>query len=128
MGLLFKMVSGDIQQALGYRDFFLWVLLAALTSNLAWYYHRRGRSPQQHQPTGGFGAEVLGEVETAVFGVGLLAGGFGHASAPGSGQVAMSCRPDFPARPASTLTPVLVIASRVRGAGMGGGPSSFPSS
>lgn len=28
--VLFKMVSGDIQQALGYRDFFLWVLVAAL--------------------------------------------------------------------------------------------------
>src|SRR5690606_21248926 len=80
------------------------------------------RGAEQHQPTGGFGAEVLGEVETAVFGVGLLAGGFGHASAPGSGQVAMSCRPDFPARPASTLTPVLVIASRVRAADGNGCP------
>lgn len=28
--VLFKMISGDIQQALGYRHFFLWVLLAAL--------------------------------------------------------------------------------------------------
>ena len=28
--VLFKVVSGDIQQALGYRDFFLWVLLSAL--------------------------------------------------------------------------------------------------
>jgi PAT family beta-lactamase induction signal transducer AmpG len=28
--VLFKMVSGDIQQALGYRHFFLWVLVAAL--------------------------------------------------------------------------------------------------
>ena len=28
--VLFKMVSGDIQQALGYRDFFLWVLACAL--------------------------------------------------------------------------------------------------
>ncbi|SFD68991.1 MFS transporter [Massilia yuzhufengensis] len=28
--VLFKMVSGDIQAALGYRQFFLWVLLAAL--------------------------------------------------------------------------------------------------
>jgi PAT family beta-lactamase induction signal transducer AmpG len=28
--VLFKVVSGDIQQALGYRDFFLWVLLAAV--------------------------------------------------------------------------------------------------
>jgi PAT family beta-lactamase induction signal transducer AmpG len=28
--VLFRTISGDIQQALGYRDFFLWVLLAAL--------------------------------------------------------------------------------------------------
>jgi PAT family beta-lactamase induction signal transducer AmpG len=28
--VLFKMISGDIQQALGYRHFFLWVILAAL--------------------------------------------------------------------------------------------------
>lgn len=28
--VLFKVVSGDIQQALGYRDFFLWVLVSAL--------------------------------------------------------------------------------------------------
>ena len=28
--VVFKMISGDIQQALGYRHFFLWVLLAAL--------------------------------------------------------------------------------------------------
>lgn len=28
--VLFKMISGDIQAALGYRDFFLWVLVAAL--------------------------------------------------------------------------------------------------
>jgi PAT family beta-lactamase induction signal transducer AmpG len=28
--VLFKMISGDIQQALGYRDFFVWVMLAAL--------------------------------------------------------------------------------------------------
>lgn len=28
--VLFKVVSGDIQQALGYREFFLWVLLCAL--------------------------------------------------------------------------------------------------
>jgi PAT family beta-lactamase induction signal transducer AmpG len=28
--VLFKMISGDIQQALGYRHFFLWVLVAAL--------------------------------------------------------------------------------------------------
>ncbi len=28
--VLFKMISGDIQALLGYRDFFLWVLLAAL--------------------------------------------------------------------------------------------------
>ncbi|WP_020654596.1 hypothetical protein [Massilia niastensis] len=28
--VLFKVISGDIQQALGYRDFFLWVLAAAL--------------------------------------------------------------------------------------------------
>ena len=28
--VLFKMISGDIQQALGYRDFFLWVLASAL--------------------------------------------------------------------------------------------------
>lgn len=28
--VLFKMVSGDIQQALGYRDFFLWVLACAV--------------------------------------------------------------------------------------------------
>ena len=28
--VLFKMISGDIQQALGYRHFFIWVLLAAL--------------------------------------------------------------------------------------------------
>jgi PAT family beta-lactamase induction signal transducer AmpG len=28
--VLFKMISGDIQQALGYRQFFVWVLLAAL--------------------------------------------------------------------------------------------------
>jgi PAT family beta-lactamase induction signal transducer AmpG len=28
--VLFKMISGDIQQALGYRQFFLWVILAAL--------------------------------------------------------------------------------------------------
>ncbi|MGH8854869.1 MAG: MFS transporter [Telluria sp.] len=28
--VLFKMISGDIQGALGYRDFFLWVMLAAL--------------------------------------------------------------------------------------------------
>ena len=28
--VLFKMVSGDIQQALGYRHFFVWVLVAAL--------------------------------------------------------------------------------------------------
>lgn len=28
--VLFKVISGDIQQALGYRDFFLWVLVAAL--------------------------------------------------------------------------------------------------
>jgi len=32
--VLFKMVSGDIQQALGYRHFFLWVLLAALPALL----------------------------------------------------------------------------------------------
>ena len=28
--VLFRTISGDIQQALGYRDFFLWVLVAAL--------------------------------------------------------------------------------------------------
>lgn len=28
--VLFRTISGDIQQALGYRDFFLWVLLASL--------------------------------------------------------------------------------------------------
>jgi PAT family beta-lactamase induction signal transducer AmpG len=28
--VLFKMISGDIQQALGYQRFFVWVLLAAL--------------------------------------------------------------------------------------------------
>jgi PAT family beta-lactamase induction signal transducer AmpG len=28
--VLFKMISGDLQQALGYRHFFLWVLVAAL--------------------------------------------------------------------------------------------------
>ena len=28
--VLFKMVSGDIQQALGYRHFFLWVLACAV--------------------------------------------------------------------------------------------------
>jgi len=28
--VLFRMISGDIQQALGYRDFFLWVLLASV--------------------------------------------------------------------------------------------------
>jgi PAT family beta-lactamase induction signal transducer AmpG len=28
--VLSKVVSGDIQQALGYRQFFLWVLVAAL--------------------------------------------------------------------------------------------------
>jgi PAT family beta-lactamase induction signal transducer AmpG len=28
--VLFRTISGDIQQALGYRDFFLWVLLAAV--------------------------------------------------------------------------------------------------
>lgn len=32
--VLFKMVSGDIQHALGYRQFFLWVLLAALPALL----------------------------------------------------------------------------------------------
>jgi len=32
--VLFTMVSGDIQQALGYRHFFLWVLLAALPALL----------------------------------------------------------------------------------------------
>jgi PAT family beta-lactamase induction signal transducer AmpG len=28
--VLFKVVSGDIQQALGYRAFFLWVLLSSV--------------------------------------------------------------------------------------------------
>ena len=28
--VLFRTISGDIQQALGYRDFFLWVLLASV--------------------------------------------------------------------------------------------------
>jgi PAT family beta-lactamase induction signal transducer AmpG len=28
--VLFKVISGDIQQALGYRHFFLWVICAAL--------------------------------------------------------------------------------------------------
>jgi PAT family beta-lactamase induction signal transducer AmpG len=32
--VLFKVVSGDIQQALGYRHFFLWVLLAAVPALL----------------------------------------------------------------------------------------------
>ncbi len=40
--VLFKMVSGDIQGALGYRDFFLWVLVAALPvlvlSRFVWRY------------------------------------------------------------------------------------------
>jgi PAT family beta-lactamase induction signal transducer AmpG len=32
--VLFKMISGDLQQALGYRHFFLWVLVAALPALL----------------------------------------------------------------------------------------------
>jgi CHASE2 domain-containing sensor protein len=28
----------------------IWLMLAALTSNLAWYYHRRGRGPRTEDP------------------------------------------------------------------------------
>lgn len=28
----------------------VWLLLAAVTSNLAWYYHRRGRDPRTADP------------------------------------------------------------------------------
>jgi CHASE2 domain-containing sensor protein len=28
----------------------IWLLLAAVTSNLAWYYHRRGRHPRAATP------------------------------------------------------------------------------
>jgi PAT family beta-lactamase induction signal transducer AmpG len=38
--VLFKMISGDIQQALGYRHFFIWVLAAALPVLVMSFYMR----------------------------------------------------------------------------------------
>jgi PAT family beta-lactamase induction signal transducer AmpG len=44
--VLFKMISGDIQQALGYQRFFVWVLLAALPVLLLSRWMRfEGESP-----------------------------------------------------------------------------------
>lgn len=39
--VLFRTVSGDIQQALGYRHFFMWVLVAALPVLVLSYFMRR---------------------------------------------------------------------------------------
>lgn len=44
--VLFKMISGDIQQALGYRHFFLWVLLAAVPVLLLSYFMRFGENDE----------------------------------------------------------------------------------
>lgn len=38
--VLFKVISGDIQQALGYKDFFVWVLLAAVPVLLLSFFMR----------------------------------------------------------------------------------------
>lgn len=43
--VLSKVISGDIQQALGYRHFFLWVLLAALPVMLLMRFVRLEREP-----------------------------------------------------------------------------------
>lgn len=45
--VLFRTISGDIQQALGYRDFFLWVLLAAVPVLVLSRFMRMDAPPPQ---------------------------------------------------------------------------------
>ena len=45
--VLFKMISGDIQTALGYQAFFLWVLVSAVpVLLLSWFVPIRAHEPQ----------------------------------------------------------------------------------
>lgn len=49
--VLFKLVSGDIQTALGYHNFFLWVLLAAVpVLVMSWFLRVPGGDPREGEP------------------------------------------------------------------------------
>ena len=51
--VLFKMVSGDIQTALGYRSFFLWVLVSAVpVLLLSWFMHIPAQASSASAATG----------------------------------------------------------------------------
>ncbi|MNW17844.1 hypothetical protein D3C71_2171750 [compost metagenome] len=48
--VLFKMISGDVQMALGYKNFFLWVLVSAIPVLVLSRFIRVGPKEDADQP------------------------------------------------------------------------------